>query len=288
MKILASNLMLMWPKGNRNIMRIKPLYALLVLLAFFSCREGDKNTPIDSNPYLVILVAGQSNTNAGFGLDPAIDLPEQGIMQFGRFDDHDRKIIAAVEPLQHHTAKENKIGFALTFSKLVKKHFNDDRELLIVPCGYGGSGFQNNRWNKGDDLYTDAVDRVQSILLRNKESRLLAILWHQGEKDIDNSNYQDSLDDFITNIREDLNAQNVPFIVGGMVPFWVAKEERRQRIQHIIKNTIERHDFIGYADPELPFIIEKKDNSFDPIHYNAAGQRELGKRYFAEFERLLK
>ena len=77
--------------------------------------------------------------------------------------------------------------------------------------------------------------------------------------------------------RSDLNAFDVPFILGGMVPFWVDKYDERIKQQEIISSTVNRHNLTGYADPELPFRIEKEDNFFDEIHFDAPGQRELGK-----------
>ena len=72
-----------------------------------------------------------------------------------------------------------------------------------------------------------------------------------------------------------------------MVPFWVDEFKESQQQQEIISNTINRHNFIGYANPELPFRIEKEDNFYDMIHFDANGQRELGKRYFNEYLRLI-
>ena len=55
----------------------------------------------------------------------------------------------------------------------------------------------------------------------------------------------------------------------------------------IISSSIERHDYVGYADPESPFVIQKEDNTIDEIHYDAKGQRELAKRYFEEFVKII-
>ena len=112
---------------------------------------------------------------------------------------------------------------------------------------------------------------------------LTSILWHQGESDVGSPSYETDLDNFIINIRNDLNAANVPFNIGGMVPFWVDQTVERIQQQHLIMTAANRHNYIGYANPELPFRIEKEDNFFDVIHYDAEGQRELGKRYFNEY-----
>lgn len=63
----------------------------------------------------------------------------------------------------------------------------------------GSTGFGSDYWNVRDTLYNDAVMRTNSVL-KNPENKLVAILWHQGESDIGNRNYQQNLDSMILNI----------------------------------------------------------------------------------------
>lgn len=257
---------------------------LFILLINVSCSKNkiQINEP-GVQPYSIVLIVGQSNTHSGIGLNNEIDTTEDGISQLGRFDEDDMQIVSASEPLHHHTKDDNKIGFGLTFAKLLKEFSDKPSRILIIPCGYGGTGFRDNHWNQGDYLYVDAVNRVTTVIKNNPGSELTSILWHQGESDVGSPYYEANLDDFIINIRNDLNAEKVPFIVGGMVPFWVDQNIERIQQQQIIMNVVNRHNYIGYADPELPFRIEKQDNFIDIIHYDAEGQRELGKRYFNEY-----
>ena len=263
----------------------KVLFTSFFFIFFCSCNNNDieKNEPTN----YIVLIIGQSNTHMGIGFDSELDKPIETIKQLGREGNDNMQIIPAIEPLHHHTARENKIGFGLTFSKLLKNHINSNSNIILVPCGFGGTGFKDNRWNKGDDLYNDAIKRVKSIVKNYPDSKLITILWHQGEKDVGSLSYKKDLDNFIVNLRNDLNAFDVPFIIGGMVPFWVDEFKERQQQQEIISNTINRHNFIGYANPEFPFRIEKEDNLYDKIHFDADGQRELGKRYFEEYLRLI-
>ena len=254
----------------------------LFALIMFSCSK-EKNEPTN----YVVLIVGQSNTHAGIGYDSELDKTVDGIKQLGRFGNDNMKIIDATEPLHNHTASKNKIGFGLTFSKLLKNYLKTEKNIILVPCGFGGTGFAQNNWNKGDELYTDAIARVKHVIENNQGSELTAILWHQGESDVGSLSYENDLDNFINDIRNDLNAFEIPFILGGMVPFWVDKYDLRIKQQEIISNTVNRLNLIGYANPELPFRIEKQDNLFDEIHFDAVGQRELGKRYFSEYIRLI-
>lgn len=259
---------------------------LLIVIGIGSCAQ--KKEVVCSSVELVapkvILVMGQSNTHAGLGLDPILDAIQPGIYQLGRFDNNNC-IIEATEPLDHHTKTEGRIGFALTFAKLMQAHIQSSNDILIVPCGFGATGFIDNRWNKTNDLYNDAVARIRLVMETYPNAELVAILWHQGETDVmlQNQNYQSDLDEFITNIRHDMNSDSVPFILGGMVPYWVNQDAERQQQQQLIAATPTRVGKTGYADPSMPFVIEKSDNTFDEIHFDAAGQRELGARYFEQY-----
>jgi hypothetical protein len=262
-------------------------FQCLILLVVASCR---KDFPDHSEiGYDVILVAGQSNTHWGWGFDAQLDKSDERIFQLGRFKENDFRVIAAEEPLDHHTKKKNRIGFALPFAKLYANAFlEDDRAVIIIPCGRAGSGFKNNRWNKGDYCYEDAVERTQFVLNNFRNSKLIAVLWQQGEDDISNLNYQQNLDQFIADMRSDLGAPEVPFILGGMVPFWVEQDSLRMQTQQIIQSTKLRLENIGYADPSAPLIISKVADSLDVLHYSAEGLRELGMRYFAAYLELRK
>lgn len=238
--------------------------------------------------YHIVLIMGQSNTFSGRGLDPEIDLPMSNLKQLGRFS-NDLEIIDAIPPLDHHSSRENSIGFGLTFGNLYAQNIlNTDEVLILVPCGLGGSGFVNDKWNKGDPLYDDAINRVNYIRENFENSELTAVLWHQGERDIDTENYRGLLNQFITEFRTDVMAQNVPFILGGMVPYWVDASLKRQAIETIIKAIPETHINTSFVNPRLPFVIQKEENSEDAIHYDAKGQREMGRRYFNEYVCLLK
>jgi hypothetical protein len=262
-------------------------FLCFVLFVFVSCRKDFADQSVIG--YDIILVAGQSNTHYGWGYDSILDKTDNRIFQLGRFKEMDYQIIPAAEPLDHHTKKNNRIGFALTFAKLYANAFLEEgRVVLIIPCGRAGSGFKNNRWNRGDYYYQDAVDRTQFVLSNFRNSKLIAVLWQQGEDDVYNLNYQQDLDQFIGDFRADLGAVDVPFILGGMVPFWVDKNSARVQTQSIIQTTKNRLSNVGYADPNAPLIISKEADSTDILHYDAAGLREMGLRYFASYLELRK
>ncbi|WP_415843911.1 sialate O-acetylesterase, partial [Zobellia nedashkovskayae] len=238
--------------------------------------------------YDIILIAGQSNTHGGTGYNSTLDASEDRINQFGRNNGNDYKIVDAVEPLDHHTRSTGKIGFGLTFAKLYKNQLlNSNREILIIPCGKNSTGFKDGDWNKGDLLYNDMIERVTHVLQKYPSSSLKVILWHQGENDVYNKNFANTLDQFISDVRTDLKQISTPFILGGMVPFWVNTKPERITHQQLLADTVNRVNIVGFANPSYPSTIVKQgDDEVDYIHYDAAGQRELGRRYFNEYLKL--
>jgi hypothetical protein len=257
----------------------------LILFTFVLILVTSCNTDSETKGYDIFIIAGQSNTHSGIGLDSTIDTPDEEIFQLGRFSIYDHLIIKATEPLQHHRIRDNQIGFALSFGKLYNKHINKGKkQILLLPCGFGGTSIVEH-WNFDGFLYNDILDRVAFIMEKHPNSTIKAILWHQGESDIGNPDYANYLDNFIFQIREDLS-QQVPFIVGGMVPYFVNEKKQRKLQQEIISTTPDRVKNTSYANPYKPFIIEKKDNTLDAIHYDAQGQRELGKRYYDAYKLL--
>ena len=259
-------------------------------VAFYSYSQEESDSIVTSDEtYDVFLVAGQSNTLNGCCRDPSIQKEDSLIVQLGRFDNDNLKVIPAREPLAHHNAKPNRIGFAMTFAKLYKeKYLKEGRKVLLIPTGHGGTGFIDNHWNPGDDLYEDALMRVNYVFDKYPKSELKGILWQQGEKDVNqkSDHFRADLDTMIVEIREDIKVADLstPFLMGGMVPYWVDQKKRREVQQRHIRKTSERHDNVWYVSPYDPFTIKKDDNKDDEIHYDAKGQVELGNRYFKVYE----
>jgi hypothetical protein len=259
--------------------------------------NSNSNEIVMSPSYDIILVMGQSNTCYGTGLDPNIDFPDIDIKQMGRFNENN-KIIDANEPLHNHEEwliTSNRIGIALPFAKLYKnKYLSDGRKIVIIPCGKGSTGFNGNHWNPGDVLYQDAVFRTNKILNQNPNNRLVAILWQQGESDAWDPDYGTKLDNMIVNLRNDIIGNNtqVPFLLGGFVPYWLNLDDglifSKNRTSNIIKDTPNRLEYCGYVDPSLPTIIEKDNPEIDSVHYDAPSLRTLSNRYFLEYKKFRK
>jgi hypothetical protein len=273
-------------------MKQKIYLITLSCILLFSCRrELSETAPQGTIVYDIFPVLGQSNTHSGAGLDFLLDKTDPRIKQLGRFGSNDYKIIPAIEPLDHFTKAEGCNGFAMTFAmNYLQNYWLRDREILLIPGSKSASSFRNYEWRKGDTLYNDIVRRVKYVLEKYPGSEVKGFLWHQGESDVYWGRYYGSLlDRMITNMRRDIagaKGDSIPFIVGGFLPYWADLTREARVTDSVIAETPTRLPYIGYASARSPFIIVKPDYSSDNIHFDAAGQRELGKRYFEAYQKI--
>ncbi|WP_126652138.1 sialate O-acetylesterase [Chryseobacterium aureum] len=240
--------------------------------------------------YDVILVAGQSNTHYGYPLEPEKDIVNSKVYALKRYDGKDYRIDKATPSLDFWTRAADRNSFVITFANLYAENMlaHSNRKVLIIPCGYAGTAIES--WVKGTTLYNDAISRTNYVLDNIPGSKVVAILWHQGEYNAGPTNgYQQALDKLIADMRNDIkqaDPEGLKFILGGLVPFWANASPSRVETNTIIKNTPSRVVNTGFADPTIPFVISKPNDYFDDIHFDSNGLREMGKRYYNEYIRL--
>lgn len=166
------------------------------------------------------------------------------------------------------------IGLSASFADAFTKKFSSPCGL--IPCADGGTNI--DQWARGDVLFDHAVMMTK---LAQRTSRLSGILWHQGESDCRSDEsvdaYYDKLMRFVTGIRDELGAQDIPFIFGelsdnigsewGIVERVPTMNEVMRRAQRNIPNS---------ALVSVKGLALKNDG----IHFNSASYRELGVRYF--------
>jgi hypothetical protein len=261
-------------------------------LIFISC--GKEKPPVPLLGYDIFLIAGQSNTFNGKYIDPVLDKYDLRVLQLGRRDGFDYKLLLAIEPLHHHSYSDSLNGFALSFAKLyADSYLENGRKVLLIPCAENGSGFINGRWNRGNPLFEDAVKRVSFCVNAFPGSRVKGILWHQGEADKSfGTFYQSLLESMIIAMRKDIKINtgqdSIPFIAGGLVPFWIKSNPQYAIIDSVLRALPVSTQLTGFADAHKPFVIRKLNDEDDPIHFDAAGQREMARRYFEEYKKLHK
>lgn len=100
-------------------------FYLLLILIFISCNKNEEYFSLydvqmdvmDTTLFDFVLIAGQSNTCTGLGLDPVIDCKIPNTKQLGRFVENDYRIIDAIEPLDYWSKYKDRIGFVSTFAR---------------------------------------------------------------------------------------------------------------------------------------------------------------------------
>jgi hypothetical protein len=281
--------------------------------------------PVDQG-YDVVLIVGQSNAQgAGFGYDPNIDVRVPGLYQLAGSGVDKGKILEASDTLHHVStwltkALEPRVGPGMEFGRRLIAA-NPQRKVLLVPAAEGSTTLLNPLvsvepgvkppqyiWNptpdgpvemKLENLYTRAQSQLD-VALETPGSKLVAVIWAQGETDSGvihakpaseqaaaKALYRDRLLELIDGMSA--REPGVPFLMGGMVPEWVAAPEKRAAKKMID----DVHRGVPGLRGNVSFVegVSGQHNLADPaalqdeelVHYNAIGAREMGERYYEAY-----
>jgi hypothetical protein len=220
----------------------------------------------------IFLLIGQSNM-AGRGTVEAADkTPHPRVFMLTK----ELAWVPAVDPI--HFDKPERIGTGLgkTFGAVLADA-DPSAVIGLVPAAFGGSAL--DEWAPGAPHYVNAVARAKEAL---KHGRLAGILWHQGESDRapdKAATYPARFAKFIAQLRADLDAPEVPVVVGEIGRFCpneglvnAAIRQLPGLVPHCALVTTE-----GLAGrPEQPEVL----------HFVTAAFRELGRRYAAAWQTL--
>jgi hypothetical protein len=221
----------------------------------------------------LFLLAGQSNM-AGRGRVEAQDrVANPRVLML----DRTLHWVPATDPV-HYDKPIAGVGpgrsFALT---LVARDPN--ARVGLIPAAVGGSPISS--WEAGaldpatkTHPYDDAIARARVAM---RDGRLRAILWHQGESDAHpglSERYDEKLRALIARFRTDLNAPDLPFIIGELGQFpgrpWDGDVRRVDSVHRAIAATV----------PNVAYVSsEGLRDKGDTLHFDGASQRTFGERY---------
>ena len=171
------------------------------------------------------------------------------------------------------------IGLAGSFAAMwCMEH--EGEQIGLIPCAEGGSSLDD--WAVDKNLFKNAVIQAGFAM---QDSELIGILWHQGESDSYGGGYQTyykKLQVIIESLRKELNAFEVPLIIGGLGDF-------------LGKNgfglNCKEYELVN--EQLLKFAREQENSCFvtaegltpnpDGIHMDAVSQRRFGVRYYEAF-----
>ena len=171
------------------------------------------------------------------------------------------------------------IGLAGSFAAMwCMEH--EGEQIGLIPCAEGGSSLDN--WAVDKNLFKNAVIQAGFAM---QDSELIGILWHQGESDSYGGGYQTyykKLQVIIESLRKELNAFEVPLIIGGLGDFLGKNGFGLNCTEYELVN-----------EQLLKFAREQENSCFvtaeglipnpDGIHMDAVSQRRFGVRYYEAF-----
>ena len=180
------------------------------------------------------------------------------------------------------------VGFAMRFLELMPLD-----ELWLIKYAVGGSSLL--AWERdwsieraaiADDadkgaLYPRLIRHVKQAI-PDEDVDLLACLWMQGESDsrfpLAAAQYQQNLTELIANIRADLDQALMPFVIGlvNPAPSRFACLSSVRAAQRLVTETVPK---VSLVDTDG---LTRHD---DEVHYDTAGQLELGRRFANQLSR---
>ncbi|MES2738206.1 MAG: sialate O-acetylesterase [Verrucomicrobiota bacterium] len=227
------------------------------------------------------LLIGQSNMAGRGVLDTEKRISRQRVLKFSP----NNKWTYGIEPLHHDKPAAVGAGLGMSFAREMAEA-NREATIGLIPCAVGGTPLE--RWEKGGDLYAQALERAR---LAMKEGTLKGILWHQGEGDSANEgkskSYADRLAKMIVDLRADLGAGELPFVAGKLGEF--LSLETREKTPSYWPLVNEQIASIPVRVPKTA-VVESTGltHKGDQVHFDTPSLRTFGERYAAAMKLLQK
>ncbi|QDT64305.1 sialate O-acetylesterase [Calycomorphotria hydatis] len=247
---------------------------LFVALTTFVSAEEEVTLPESKEQFHLFLLTGQSNM-AGRGLEAEKhQMHNPRVLKLNK----DLKWEVSSDPIHYDKPAIIGVGLATTFANDVAKA-NPNITIGLIPAACGGSSITH--WEEGKYFsqtnshpYDDAISRARVAM---KDGVLKGILWHQGESDSSPGKdvvYKEKLQSLIKRFRDELDAQEVPIILGQLAQFG----DRFNKNSMNIINTAQKE--IAESDPLIGFASsDGLTGNPDMIHFNTKSLHEFGHRY---------
>jgi hypothetical protein len=233
------------------------------LFLILTSRSWGQTVPDEMDLFLLI---GQSNMAGRGAIESQDQLTNPHIFMLTK----DLKWVLAKDPVHFDKPSMSGVGLCSQFARTLIK---EDPKLNIglIPCAMGGSKL--DEWKPGSKLYDDAVSRTREAM---KKGRLAGILWHQGESDSSHAHvevYAPHFADMIKQLRNDLNATQIPLIVGELGRYKKEYNEFNAALPKIV------------ASVPLCTMVTSEDlkDKGDHTHFDSASLRTYGERYAKEY-----
>ena len=250
-------------------------FAILFILIGAMVTTAAEPAKLPAKQKLRIYVSmGQSNMAGRGAVEKEDKTPHPRVLMFVETNG---SWVPAVEPITKDDNKTHGVGPALAFAKAMAEK-DSSVTIGLVATAEGGTPLK--RWEKGADLYERAVHRAK---LAMKDGVLAGVIWHQGESNTGakdrSDNYGERLAKMINDLRSDLGAPDLPFVVGELGEFLVINRKknpplhRANEVNDALRNLPKHVRLTGFVSAHG--LTDKGDE----LHFDSHSQREFGRRY---------
>lgn len=245
---------------------------------------------------LALLAAAGPAAN---GMDLYLLIGQSNMAGRGKVDEESKKVhprvfmlnkdgqwVPATDPL-HFDKPSAGVGPGLAFGKALAAA--PEARIGLIPCAVGGTSIK--AWSPGyQDPNTKAYpydDMLRRVQLALKDGTLKGIIWHQGETDRPTTDwsrkqYAGKFTEFITRLRKDLDAEQVPFVAGELPQL----DEKFLEVNKLFNEQLQ-----GFGSTVSNYAcVSAKDltDGGDKLHLDAKSARIFGQRYAEAMLCLLK
>jgi hypothetical protein len=262
--------------------------------------------PVKNKLYIYLLM-GQSNMQGGGSpFNATLDAAHPRVVKFGSRNGMEQIFVKGGHQLVMLTSKGGGIGMGVEFGKTIIAAQTDPEVVVcLINHAIGSSAIQwwapgvvdnkqvNSLTGKNFKLYDEIAERAKAAA---NYGVVKGVLWHQGEYNSTENYYADPPSDpqgyaarlqaLVNNLRNSFSNPSLPFVCGKFVPAkWVDNSGDTVRFPGL-----PNRDIVEAALMNLPnqvsntFCVDNNGLRGHPdnlIHFDAASQRELGRRYAA-------
>jgi hypothetical protein len=188
-------------------------------------------------------------------------------------------------PTDFRGADNAGVGPGLAFAETIAAAQSTTR-IALIPCALGGSNI--TQWRKGRRLYDETVRRAKLALQQGPKgkTRMAGALWLQGESDTKTPEkiqaYPEALGQLIDDLRADIGVPDLPFIactIGEMK----LESAPQAKINAVLLGVSSIRTHTACVDSR-----DFAKHIGDRVHFDTATQVEHGRRYAAEYLKLIK
>jgi hypothetical protein len=227
------------------------------------------------------LLIGQSNMAGRGKVEKEDRTPHPRVLVLNKDD----QWVPAVDPL-HFDKSIAGVGPGLSFGKALADA-DKDATIGLIPCAAGGSPI--TVW-KEDAFWAQTKSKpydetLRRVAVARKRGVLKGILWHQGESDGNEKDaklYAERLADLMTRLRRDLEAPEVPILVGGLSEPLRSRSEHARIVDDALRDFAKKGKYAAYVESD------KLKLMVDNTHFDAASAREFGRRYAKALQQMEK